>query len=505
MRHLAQDIAALLSPGDLVALSGALGVGKSVVAREIVRYRASDPDLAVPSPTFPLRIDYHLPGFTVIHADLYRLHSPDDVLEIGLDEAIQTAALLVEWPDQLPEMGDVPRLSVTISEPPPHENRPPTSDLKRRIVTITANGGWFGRIIRFMAARKLIAESGWGDAERHNVAGDVSSRTYRRLVQPGKSTILMDSPPRIEGSPDVGGRSFEAVTRRAMDIRPFVAIAGALRARGFSAPNIAATDLTNGLALLEDFGTQTLLDDNRMPIAVRYGAAIDMLAAMHGVKWPSNLTLPDGTDYPVPPYNLPAYLAEIALFADWYAGKSGRIAMDPRTRAAFLEEWANILRPLAKARESWVMLDFHSPNIMWLADHNRAVADADERLPHERIGILDFQDTLRGHCAYDVASLALDARALVSVELERALIHRYVAARIKNDSNFDPVEFGRAYAILGAQRLTKVLGAFSRLTINGKAGYKGYIPIAEQALKRCLTDPALHALGSYYKDYIVTR
>jgi tRNA threonylcarbamoyl adenosine modification protein YjeE len=96
--RLAEDVAAALRPGDLVALSGGLGVGKTSFARAVIRAISGDPALEVPSPTFPIRIDYPLPQMAVTHADLYRLGDADELGEIGLGEALGEGAVLVEWP-----------------------------------------------------------------------------------------------------------------------------------------------------------------------------------------------------------------------------------------------------------------------------------------------------------------------------------------------------------------------------------------------------------------------
>src|SRR5687768_3149868 len=95
--RLAEDIAAVARPGDLIALSGGLGVGKTSFARALIRTLAADPALEVPSPTFALRIDHALPRMNVVHADLYRLAGAGELEELGLDEALAEALVLVEW------------------------------------------------------------------------------------------------------------------------------------------------------------------------------------------------------------------------------------------------------------------------------------------------------------------------------------------------------------------------------------------------------------------------
>jgi tRNA threonylcarbamoyladenosine biosynthesis protein TsaE len=98
--RLGARIARLLAPGDAVLLKGELGAGKSTLARGLVRALTS-PDEEVPSPTFTLVQAYEGPEFPIAHLDLYRLSGPDEVYELGFDEALEAGAVLVEWPQRL--------------------------------------------------------------------------------------------------------------------------------------------------------------------------------------------------------------------------------------------------------------------------------------------------------------------------------------------------------------------------------------------------------------------
>lgn len=102
--QLAQSLASIAAPGDVFALSGDLGAGKSTFARAFIRAVSADPDLDVPSPTFTIVQGYEMPnGCPVLHADLYRLGGPEDVEDLGLDEEADGSILLVEWPDRMPQ------------------------------------------------------------------------------------------------------------------------------------------------------------------------------------------------------------------------------------------------------------------------------------------------------------------------------------------------------------------------------------------------------------------
>src|SRR5688572_8722441 len=112
--RLAQDIAAVAKSGDLIAFAGGLGAGKTSFARALIRALAGDPALEVPSPTFALRADHPLPRLKVVHADLYRLRGAADLEELGLEEALDEALLLVEWPELLPPDFAEDRLDVVL-------------------------------------------------------------------------------------------------------------------------------------------------------------------------------------------------------------------------------------------------------------------------------------------------------------------------------------------------------------------------------------------------------
>jgi aminoglycoside/choline kinase family phosphotransferase/molybdopterin-guanine dinucleotide biosynthesis protein A len=308
----------------------------------------------------------------------------------------------------------------------------------------------------------FLARHGWADAERANLAGDASFRRYFRLAHEDDRRVLMDAPPPFE------------------DVRPFVAITGILKASGLTAPTIMGADLEAGFLLLEDLGDDrfsrvlTRNPDRDVPL---YEAAVDCLLDLHAANPASSVDL--GKDrYQVPPYDMDVLLREVALFVDWYLPALRREPLFGEERLSFMMLWRQALQTVEGARDALVLRDYHADNLMWLPDRQGSA----------RVGLLDYQDALMGHPAYDLVSLLEDARCDVPPALAEAMVDRYLRAR----PDLDAEDFRAAYALLGAQRNAKIIGIFTRLYArDGKAAYLDLLPRVWGLLERDLAHPAL--------------
>jgi aminoglycoside/choline kinase family phosphotransferase len=197
-------------------------------------------------------------------------------------------------------------------------------------------------------------------------------------------------------------------------------------------------------------------------------------------------------DYRIPLYDLGAFLIEAELLLDWYLPHM-QAEISAEARAEFVSLWTEALQPALDASFTWVLRDFHSPNLLWLP----------ERSGVARIGLLDFQDAVIGPPAYDLASLLQDARVDVPEALELSLIGRYVLARREADPKFDAAAFAQLYATMAAQRATKILGIFARLDRrDGKPQYLRHIPRIWAYLRRALAHPALAPLDAWYGAHV---
>lgn len=135
---LAGRLSAVLRSGDVVCLGGDLGAGKTTLARALIRALAGR-EIEVPSPTFTLVQMYDLPAFTLWHFDLYRLSGPDEVVELGWDEARVEGVAIIEWPERLGPLLPADRLDIVLA----FGEAPGT-----RTASIAGTGKWADRVAR---------------------------------------------------------------------------------------------------------------------------------------------------------------------------------------------------------------------------------------------------------------------------------------------------------------------------------------------------------------------
>jgi len=312
-------------------------------------------------------------------------------------------------------------------------------------------------------APDFLAASGWEGAEILPLAGDASFRRYFRIVHGERSAVLMDAPPPHE------------------DPRPFIAVAEWLVGTGLSAPEILARDLEKGLLLLGDFGSARLkevLDTDSERERELYELATDLLVHLH--RHPPMAGLK--------PHGLEQWLDELSLFTEWYCPAVGADA----DLEGYRKAWTEVLDPVAKdgLGPVTVLRDYHAENIM-LVEGRHGVA---------HFGLLDFQDALAGHPAYDLASVLEDARRDVPEHIERAMIDRYI------DATGHAEAFERAYWALAAQRNTRILGVFTRLwKRDNKPGYRRFQPRMWGLLERDLARPHLKPVKDWFDSNILAQ
>lgn len=484
--NLMADLALLIGAGDVITLSGDLGAGKTAAARALIRYLADDPEIEVPSPTFTLAQSYELPSFPLIHADLYRINDASELEEIGLSPLPEGVVALIEWPERAPGALPPDRIDIAFS------HRPALGSTARA-AEITGFGKAAHQVARLETLRQFLNQAGFIDAKRQRMAGDASTRSYARLFRDDAAVILMNSPRRPDGPAIYDGKSYSAAVHLAEDVRPFVAIANGLRERGVSAPAIHYADLDAGFLITEDFGREGFVESEPpRPVAERYEAAVEVLAALHWKKLPDVLPLAPQITYAIPVFDIDAMLVEIGLMLEWYLPDRGA-ALPDAARAEFVTQWRDLLGKTASLPKTWVLRDFHSPNLIWL----------NERSGISKVGVIDFQDAVLGPAAYDLVSLLQDARIDVPEQIELTLLTRYIKARHLTDNTFDPAGFAESYAIMSAQRNTRLLGTFARLNRrDGKPQYLRHQPRIWTYLTRSLAHPVLAGIRGWYEAHV---
>lgn len=478
LAHVAGMLATSLKGGDVVALHGDLGAGKTSFARTLIRLLAGA-DMEVPSPTFTLVQCYELDRVTVAHFDLYRLGGSDDLEELGWSDLTETAVSLVEWPEHAGAALPAERIDVRLDFGKAGDTR---------TLRLTGHGAWAERLDRLRKVAAFLDSAGWGGARRRYLHGDASTRAYERLARNGERAVLMNAPATADGPPIRGGRPYSAIAKLAEDIVPFLAIGQGLRQRGVHAPQIHAFDIAKGLIVMEDLGGDTLVGEAG-PIEARYKAASELLAHMHGLDWPARIAVAGNGVYELPAYDEEALLIEAELLLDWYLPAEQGAPVGEGLRSSYLRCWRQALAGLDGVEPVWTLRDFHSPNLIWLGE--RRGSDAGQS-----IGVIDFQDALLGHPAYDLVSLLQDARVDIPADMEERLFEHYCA---KRGPELDRQALEAAYALLGAQRNSKILGIFARLSArDGKHGYLGHLPRIRRYLTRDLAHPALADLRGWY-------
>jgi tRNA threonylcarbamoyl adenosine modification protein YjeE len=482
--RLADLLALKIVRGNVVALRGEVGAGKTTLARALIAALLADRAAEVPSPTFSLSQVYETPRLTITHFDFYRLASADEAREVGFDEALENGAAIVEWPERALGLMPESRYEIELAE---------TANPATRRVTVRGFGhpaASVRRIDELMAF--LDSQPHWWGARIAHLQGDASTRSYARIFGAHGTVLLMDAPVQPDGPPIRDGKSYSRIARLAENmVRPFVAIGAVLRHAGLSAPAVSAFDLEKGILLVEDLGEGAFAAELAASAsqAELWRIAVDALIRLRGVPLSPSLLLPDGSSYVLPRRDRAAFEIEVELLLDWHWPAIRGAPAPQSVRAEFMALWAPVLDRLLALPGGWFLRDYHSPNLIWLP----------QRVGVARVGILDFQDALNEHFAFDLVSLLQDARVTVPEELETELFAYYCAEVTAREPAFDRAAFAAAYADFGAQRNTRLLGLWLRLLKrDGKPHYVQNIPRTWGYLARNLRMPELAPLAAWY-------
>jgi len=313
---------------------------------------------------------------------------------------------------------------------------------------------------RQASAREFANRYGADVSSMHMIAGDASHRKYYRLEMDSKSVILMDAPP------DKGE-----------DVRPFVDVSTYLINIGLSAPRIYAEDAHNGFLLIEDLGDSLfarLLTTGQADETELYEAAADVLLHLHQNQPPLLET-----------YNSDIMSERAGLAVEWYhAGVTG--SQDNALQAELESQIRTLLAPLDQQCSVLIQRDYHAENLLWLPNRSGV----------QNVGLLDFQDAMLGHPAYDLVSVLQDARRDVSKDIEFHVRHGFI-----QKSGADLSNFTQAYHVLGLQRNLRILGVFARLSLrDGKQSYVDLILRVWTHIETNLDALEISGLSGFVRD-----
>lgn len=343
--------------------------------------------------------------------------------------------------------------------------------------------------------RRFLSASGFGDAERHPLPGDASTRRYERLKKGDQTFMLMDQAPALESQPCLPLQSdderrasgYNAMARLAAGrIEAFVAASNYLRAQGLSAPKIHEVDAANGLLISEDLGDDLFArliasGEDERPL---YLSAIEALARLHELTPPD--TLEGG--WPLLTYDDLALKTGADLFVEWYPRFDTRHSLNDKALAEWEALWAPIRRRSEADATVFIHRDYHAENLLWLPARDGAA----------RVGMIDFQDALRGHPSWDLHSLLQDARRDVSAELEKVALDHYFSLRPDTDIS----AFMQGYTALATLNETRILGIFARLIVRDhKPRYEAFMPRMWRHLGRNLEAPGMEGLKDWFLRY----
>ena len=343
----------------------------------------------------------------------------------------------------------------------------------------------------------FLRAAGLGEAQLQWLPGDASTRRYARFEAPsGRALILMDAPPTAEGAPS-GPQADDETRRRAgynamsrlaaCRVDAFVGAATYLHGLGLSAPDVVAFDVEAGLAVIEDLGDALfarLIEAGADPEPL-YAAAVDVLSRLHAEPAPSELSVANGEGWPLLSYDALALKTGADLFLEWWPQYSGLGSFS----ADAVAEWENLWEPILARGEAGASVfahrDFHAENLVWLEGREGLA----------RVGLLDFQDAVRAHPAWDLLSLLQDARREVEPELERAMLARYLQGHTAEAREV----FLSDYAGLAALNNARITGLFARLSKrDGKPRYRAFLPRMWRLLARNLEHPDMAGLRAWF-------
>ena len=431
MTEIGEIIALFARKNDVITLKGELGTGKTTLARAIIKKLTNNKNIEVPSPAYTIIQEYQSPHLSIAHVDLYRIKNPHDIEELAIEDACERNLVLIEWPDIAENILPKTRLNIRFEEEIKNQTKPYHEPIRK--LTLNAQGEWQKRLKHIKYVQDFLNEKGYGEAKRYLMYADASMRRYERLENNKntkkniKTVLLMDMA--AQNNHHNNQTNYDHSAAIQSGISAFVTIGENLKKIGLSAPEIYETDKKNKLAIIEDFGADDYVKiaQKEKNMAPWRNAAIDVLLHLYKVNPPKQITNRKGQIYTLKKYGKNILNAEKNLLLEWFYPHQTRKKLTKENIIIWNKIWQNLFNITNGEKNIWTLRDFHAPNLVAL----------ERRKGIKKVGIIDFQDALIGHPAYDLVSLLQDARIDVIPEDEETALRYYIKKRHNIEKNFD--------------------------------------------------------------------
>ena len=460
-------IAPIFEKGDLLALNGEIGSGKTTLSKHLINYLTATRIDEINSPTFNLCQIYSEQDLTISHYDFYRLDYLQEIEELDMSDSIKNNLTIIEWANKFSSILPKDHIEIQINN---------KSD--KREYKILFHGTYAKKIAAHKNRLSFLSNSNFNIKKITNMRGDASKRKYFRVNDGKENFVLMDA------SEDSIKKNTTSKT-----ITDFIIFGQYLENIGLRVPKIYEFDIQKHLILEEDLGLTTY-DElySKLNFKDLISPAIESLLILVHSNY-KNINDQDGKAFEPQNFDKKVFINESKIFIDYYWPYVKNSICPEEEKCEFLSIIEKIYSDLSTDK-ALVLRDYHSPNLHYLQNEKG----------HKQCALIDFQDALLGHPLYDLVSLAQDARFTISEDQERYIVDTFEKKFHFIDFQLSKSSFNEQYKILAIQRSLKILGIFARLSLlEGKNNYIIHMPRVIDYIRRSMDCSLLHNLTHWLK------
>ncbi|MEK9794560.1 MAG: tRNA (adenosine(37)-N6)-threonylcarbamoyltransferase complex ATPase subunit type 1 TsaE [Hyphomicrobiales bacterium] len=460
-------IAPIFEKGDLLALNGEIGSGKTTLTKHLINYLTATRIDEINSPTFNLCQTYSKEDLIISHYDFYRLDYLQEIEELDINDSIKNNFTIIEWANKFSSILPKDHIEIQIS-----------NKSHQREYKILFHGEYAKKIAAHKNRLSFLSNSNFNIKKITNMKGDASKRKYYRVNDGKENFVLMDA-------------SEDSIkeTTTSKTITDFIVFGQYLENIGLRVPKIYEFDIQKHLILEEDLGLTTY-DElySKLSFQDLINPAIESLLILVHSNY-KNINDLDGRAFEPQNFDEKVFINESKIFIDYYWPYVKNSICPEEEKYEFLSIIEKIYSDLSTDK-TLVLRDYHSPNLHYLQNEKG----------HRKCALIDFQDALLGHPLYDLVSLAQDARFTISEDQERYIVDTFEDKFLFNDFQLSKSSFNEQYKILAIQRSLKILGIFARLyLLEGKNNYIIHMPRVVDYIRRSMDCSLLHNLTHWLK------